>query len=178
MDYGPEKLAAIKKAFERNSRAVQLRPAIAQNTAITKVSARQGITCEIEEGSWKFKVDMGEKHGGNNSGPNPGIFGRAALGSCLAITYVTWACKFGIPFESIDVEIHADYDTRGFYTDEGIPPGYRQVTYVVNIQSDAPAAEITRMLDDADAHCAYLDIFANPQKMKRKVNISTMEIAS
>ena len=32
-------------------------------------------------------ASLTEKYGGTNEGPNPGVLGRAALGSCLALGY-------------------------------------------------------------------------------------------
>ena len=49
----------IKRAFERNAKAMKLRPALAQATGITKVRIEQGLRCVIEDGPWKLVV--GEK---------------------------------------------------------------------------------------------------------------------
>src|SRR5688500_167166 len=87
----------IRLTFERNAKALALRPAFGQGTAVTKVRLVDGLACEIEEGPWKLTADMSEKSGGKNSAPNPGIFGRAALGSCLAMGYAQWAARLGVP---------------------------------------------------------------------------------
>ena len=81
----------MKEAFERGKKAITMRPAVGQGTAITKVRITDGYTCEIEDGTWKLTVDMPEKHGGANKGPNSGIIGRSALGSCLG----DWICQMG-----------------------------------------------------------------------------------
>ena len=166
----------IRQAFERNAKALNLRPSIGRNTTVTKVRITEGLTCEVEEGDWRLTLDMGEKHGGQNQGANPGTHGRAALGSCLAMTYVLWANYCHLPYRHIDVEIQADYNTNGTYREVGIAPGYEQIRYTVTIESDAPEAEIMSVLDRADARCTYLDIFKNPQDVKRKVNIIQSEI--
>lgn len=44
-----------------------------------------------------MNVDMPSEMGGENSQPTPGVFGRAALGSCLAIGYKLHASKMGMP---------------------------------------------------------------------------------
>jgi uncharacterized OsmC-like protein len=162
----------IKTAFERNARALELRPAIGRNTAVTRVRLREGLTCDVEEGPWKLVADMGEKHGGANLGPNPGVYGRTALGSCIAISYATWAAKLGVPITALEVEIQADYDSRGHYGLEDIPPGYREVRYVVNIQSPAPEHVVRHLADTADRHTSYLDVFAKPQVVKRELHIT------
>ena len=85
--------ATIKAALERNVKVVEARPSVGQGTAVTKVTLHPGLACEVEEGPWRFSVGMTEKYGGGNTGPNPGVYGRAALGSCLAIGYGMWAAR-------------------------------------------------------------------------------------
>jgi uncharacterized OsmC-like protein len=89
-------MANIKTILDRNAKALELRPIIGQGTAVTKVRLTEGLACEIEEGAWNLKADMSEKSGGANTGPNPGVLGRAALGSCLAIGYAMWAARRGV----------------------------------------------------------------------------------
>src|SRR3990167_2464843 len=81
----------IKTTFERNARAVSLRPAAARGTATTRVTLREGLTCDVQDGAWQLAVDMPQKSGGDGSAPDPGVYGRTALGSCLAIGYAMWA---------------------------------------------------------------------------------------
>jgi len=162
----------IKTAFERNAEALTLRPGIGQGTAVTRVLVREGMTCEIEDGAWKLVADMAEKHGGNNEGPNPGVYGRAALGSCLAIGYVRWAAKLGVPLSKLEVEVQADYDARGEFAVADIPADYTEIRYVVSIESPAVEEQILQVLDQADAHSSFYDIFARPQKLKRELRIT------
>lgn len=162
----------IRAAFDRKVNALTARPAVGQGTAVTRAHLIEGLTCEVVEGDWKFTVDVPETSGGNNKGPNPGVFGRGALASCLAISYAMWAAKRGIAVNGIDVEIRADYDARGhFRLGDNVTPGYREVRYVVTIESDAAEAEILKMMDEAEASTAYLDVFANPQPVRREVHI-------
>lgn len=161
----------IRAAFERNARAVELRPARGQGTATTRVRVRDGLTCDIEEGPWHLTVDMGEKSGGNNAGPNPGILGRGALGSCLAIGYMQWAALFGVPLDEVAVDVEADYDARGIYGLDDTPPAYRQIRCKVSIISSAPEADVVRVLEAAEAHSPYWNLFAREQDVRRESHI-------
>ncbi len=115
---------------------------------------------------------MPEQAGGNTSGPTPGVFGRAALGSCLAIGYMMRAAVMDIQISGLEVEVQADYDDGVLFgTVLNVPPGYLEVRYTVTIESDAPEDKIMEMLDDADKHSPYLDIFSRAQSCIRKVNI-------
>lgn len=162
----------IKTAFERNAKALSLRPALGQGTAVTRVRLKEGLTCEIEDGKWKLTVDMSEKSGGDDRGPNPGVLGRATLGSCLAIGYTVWAAKLGIPLESLEVEVQADYDSRGYHGVDNVTPGYKQIRYIVSIESPAPEDQIIRFLDTADSYSDFLYVFAKPQDVIREVRIT------
>lgn len=159
----------IKTAFERNTRALALRPSIGRGTAVTRVRVREGLTCDIEEGAWRLTADMAPKSGGKDAGPNPGILGRAALGSCLAIGYVLWAAKRGVPLTSLEVEVQTDYDSRGMHGVDGVKPGYEEIRYVVRVESNAPEAEVLRVIEEADTHSDFLHVFRDPQKIRREI---------
>jgi len=163
----------IKTAFERTAKAVSLRPTIGRGTGVSKTTVRQGLTCEIEEGGWHFKADMPEQAGGSAEGPTPGVYGRAALGSCLAMGYIMWAAYFNVPIDSLQVEVHADYDDGALFGVSDVPPGYLQVRVIVIIESDAPEQDIRRMIDEADRHSPYLDVFSRAQDCRREIKIVT-----
>ncbi len=161
----------IKEIFERKQKAVKLRPSVGQGTAVTKVRFRDGLTCEIEDGEWKLVADMASKIGGSNLGPNPGVLGRSALGSCLAITYLLWAAKLDVKIDHLEVEVQADYDARGELGVDDISPDYREIRYSVNIESPAPQKDVLEMIETAEAHCCFLYVFRDPHQIKRKINI-------
>src|SRR2546425_12473649 len=142
----------IRMAFERNAKAAELRPTVARGTAVTKVRLREGLTCEVEEGKWRLTADLGEKSGGSDRGPNPGIFGRAALGSRLAIGYAMWSARRGVPLTRLEVEVQADYDSRGELGGAEGSPAYSQVRCVVTVESPAPEAEVRKGLEEAESH--------------------------
>jgi uncharacterized OsmC-like protein len=168
----PQKL---KNVLERNERALQLRPAIGKGTGKTRVRLQEGLTCEIEDGQWKLTAGASENSGGANGGPDPGTFGRGALGACLAMGYANWAAKLDVPIKAIEVEVEADYDIRGSYGLADLPPGYLEVRYRVRIESDAPEEAIRKVLDEADAHSPWFDIYKRPQNLRRIIEIMPVE---
>lgn len=164
--------ATIKAALERNVKVVAARPSVGQGTAVTKVTLHPGLDCEVEDGAWSFRVGMTEKYGGKNTGPNPGVYGRAALGSCLAIGYGIWAARLEIPVRALTVEVRARYDVRGeLGVDDSIRPGYVDMVCVVTVDTDAPDADVHRLLDTADRHSSWLDDLRNPVPVSREVRI-------
>jgi uncharacterized OsmC-like protein len=171
-------LEKIKLAVERGTKALTLKPSLGLGTGISKTRIKNGLTCEIQEGNWKFIADMPETIGGNVQGPTPGVYGRAALGSCLAIGYMLMAAKMNIPVASLEVEVQADYDDGALLGTSNVAPGYLEVRYTITIESEAAEEDILRMLDDADQHSPYLDVFSRPQNCKRDVHIISPKLHS
>ena len=162
----------IKEVFERSATAMALRPSVGQGTARTRVTLRDGLTCDVEDGAWKLVVDMSQKSGGDARGPDPGVYGRTALGSCLTIGYVLWGAKRGIRFTHLQVEVQGDYDSAGYHGVGDARPGYRQMRYIVTAESDAPEADVIKVLDEADAHSPYLDNFTRTIDVRREVHLA------
>ena len=163
----------VRESLERSAKAVAARSNIGRGVASTKAVLRPGLDCTVTEGAHSLKLAMSTKYGGTGDGPNPGVLGRAALASCLAITYGMWAARLGVPFDSLEVDVEADYDVRGeLGVDDAIRPGYSAMRYVVTVTSASTEAEVLRVLDAADRHSSYLDIFANGVPLSREVRVS------
>ena len=171
----PEK---IKIALERCKQAFTLKPGMGRGTAISNVRMVNGLSFEINEGKWKFSVDMPEGIGGNDTAPTPGVYGRAALGSCLAIGYMMKAAELSIAIKNLEVEVQADFDDGALLgtANKDIPSGYLEVRYTITVESDAPEEKIIQMLDEGDKHSPYLDVFSRAQKCIRNINIVPIKI--
>ena len=161
----------LKTTFERNAHAMSLRPSLGKGTAVTRVTLRDGVTCDVQDGKWLLTVDMSPKSGGDGRAPDPGVYGRTALGSCLAIGYTFWGAKLGVTFKHLEVEVQADYDSGGYHGVPGAQAGYSQVRYVVTVESDASEAEIRNVLDEAEAHSPYRDNFGRALDLQREVRV-------
>jgi hypothetical protein len=84
------------------------------------------------------------------------------------------AATMGIPITTLEVEIQADYDDGALFgTAPGVPPGYLEIRYSVTLESTAPEDDILRMLDEADRHSPYLDVFRRGQTCRREVRFIT-----
>ena len=151
---------AIRAIVERNVQLLALKPSRGHLTCATKARLVDGLRCEIEEGPWKFAADMPAKVGGDETAPTPGVLGRGALASCLAIGIATWSARLGVPIDALEVEVQADFDARGeLGVGNGIPPGYTEVRYVVSIESRASKHDLDKLLSMAERCSPYLDVF-------------------
>lgn len=168
----------IKEAVSRSTKALSLKPSLGLGTGISKAKIINGLGCEITEGKHKLIADMPESVGGDASGPTPGVYGRAAFGSCLAIAYMMKASAMNIKINSLEVEVQADYDDGALLGTSSAVPGYLELRYKVTVESDAAEDEIMQMLDIADKQSPYLDVFSRPQKCIRDVHIISSKISS
>jgi uncharacterized OsmC-like protein len=167
----------IRQALERNVRLVSRRPEIGKGTATTKAVLRPGLECTVTEGSYELKIGMTAKYGGRGAAPNPGVLGRGALASCLLIGYAMWAARLDVPCESIEVEVQADYDVSGeLGISDDVRPGYSAIRYVVTVVSSSSEQDVHRMIDVADRHSSYRDIFANGVPLSREVRITNLTL--
>jgi hypothetical protein len=83
-----------------------------------------------------------------------------------------WAARLGIALDSLEVQVEADYDSRGeLGVSDDVPPGYTQVRYVVTVASPATDAEIRNLLDTADRYSPYRDVFARAHDVRRDLRI-------
>ena len=163
----------LKSAIERNIKALKLRPSKGRGTATTTVKVRSGVTCDIEDGGWKLVADQGPGDGGEDLGPDPGVFGRAALGSCLAMGYAIWASHLDVTLDSVEVVVEADYNAVGMYAiDDSVRPGWGAIRYTVKISSDSPEERVREVIEFADRHSPLLDDFGHPLSITRDLQIT------
>jgi len=167
----------IRVAYQRNRRALELRPGKGLGTARTTVRVREGLACEVEDGPWRLQVDMAEASGGAASAPNPGVLGRAALGSCLAVCYAQMAAVEGVELEDVTVVVEADYDARGENGFPDVPAGYTEVRLAVTLTTRAPREDVERVVELAEANSSYLEVFREPLTVIRHLEVRRPVVA-
>lgn len=163
----------VRRIVERNVELLALKPSRGHLTCTTRARLAGGLRCEIEEGPWRLAADLPAKVGGEDTAPTPGVLGRAALAGCLTIGIAHWAARLGVPIGRLEIEVEADFDARGeLGLGDGVPAGYSEVRYVIAIESPAPRRELDRLIDLAERHSPYLDVFgrAIPLRGVRRLN--------
>jgi len=161
----------IAAGFDYVQKLFRAKPEKARNTATSRVRIDSGLRCEIEEGPWRLVADMSEKAGGSASGPTPGVLGRAALGSCIAIGFVYEASRAGLDVSAVEVEVETDFDDGAMFGTSDAPPGYLQVRYVISVESTASEEELQWVADAAALRTPYLDVFGRAQDIEGAVRV-------
>jgi uncharacterized OsmC-like protein len=163
---------SLRAVFDGAIDHIRAQPADGQGTAVTRTRIRDGVTCEVEDSHWRLIVDEMPGDGGSGLGPDPGVYGRAALGSCLAMGYVMWAAHFDVPLDSVEVVVETDYDARGMLgVDDAVSPGWPAVRYRVSITSRAEHARVMEVIETADRYSSILDCFKRPLDVRREVDV-------
>jgi uncharacterized OsmC-like protein len=164
----------LKTAFDRNAKALQLRPGMATSTARTTVSLRgDGTTCEIEDGPWKLVADLERGMGGDGAAPDPGVFGRGALGACMVLGYEMWAAHLGVRIEGARVTIESDFDSRGMYAvDESVSPGWQAVRCIIEITSPDDPERVAEVVEKANRYSPLMADITRPVSLTCDVRIS------
>ncbi len=68
---------------------------------------------EVISDNWSFVVDLKEKYGGQNSGPNPSELTAAAVASCEVLTGVFWAARrHNVELRDVEAEVEWDYGEK------------------------------------------------------------------
>jgi hypothetical protein len=86
--------------------------------------------------------------------------------------YMRWAAKLDVQIDELEVQVHADYDTRGELGVSDKYPGYSKIKYLVNIVSPSSKDKIIEVLDTADKYSSYIDHFIRPIELEREINFN------
>lgn len=161
----------IKKAFDRNFKALKLRPSIGRSVGKSTITVKDGTTCKIEDSGWTLTSDIGIEFGGNNAGPNPGVYERAALGSCLAIGISQWAAVLEVPIKNMEIAVETDFDAQGMLGIGGQSPGFTSIRYKISIESPASKIEVQKVIEKAERHSPVRDDYSRAIPIEREIEI-------
>ena len=169
--------AGAAGAIERLESAVARRPGFGVGTSRSVTTSIDGIRCSTAEGSWCTDTDLPAALGGTGSAPTPSVLLRAALGSCMAMSYALRAAKHRIELSSIRVTVETDSEIAGMLlVDSEAPAGFTGTRYHVEIESPAAHDEVLRVIDEGDRLSPLLDVFTRVNAMQRTTSIRTTEV--
>jgi len=142
--------AGLKDLWERKRRAVQRRPSFARMSGQAHVRLRGDLCCEVEEATFRTRIDQSIDGGGGGTAPHPAQMMRAALVACLAIGYRTWGARLDVEIDAIDVDVVCETDVRGQLGIADVPIGWQRIVIDVCIASRAAHGDVQRVVETAD----------------------------
>ena len=163
----------IGTAIERLEQALAGRPGFGVGTTRAVTTLTAGLRCTTDDGTWQIDADLNARLGGGGDAPTPTALLRAALGSCMAMTYRLRAARRGVPLTAVRVVVETDSAVAGMLlSDSPEPAGFRAVRYHVEVDSPAPAADVLAVLDEGDGLSPVLDALIRPNAVERTVTIT------
>ncbi|MFD7012722.1 OsmC family protein [Rhodococcus jostii] len=155
--------AALATTIQAAVDHVKQNPSAAMATFKAKVLQDKGVQCSaFVRKHPAIIVDEPASLGGNDAGPSPVEFLLVSLGACQEILYQITASMMGIELDSVTVYLKGNLDVRGFMGEEGIPPGYQQITFETRIESQADAKAIEALVHTVEANCPTMDTIRRP----------------
>jgi len=139
---------------------------MAEETFKSKVTLKDGLTVEAETRGHKITLDEPKEMGGTDKGMNPVELTLSALGGCLSICASMFAESFDVELNNFSVELEGDLDLRGFKGVDEVDPGFQEVRFIINIDSDSPEENIKQLVEAIENRCPVSD------SLKRNIDIN------
>jgi uncharacterized OsmC-like protein len=163
----------ISAALDRLTGTLARRADFGRYTGSSVTTLVEGLRCETEAGGWTIASDLRPAMGGEGSAPTPTVLLSSALGGCLAMGYQLRAAEHGIELSSVRVTVETDSELRGMMQcDAGVPPGFTELRYRVELESRAATSEVERIVDLADRLSPVLDALTRVNRVRRTVSIN------
>jgi uncharacterized OsmC-like protein len=160
-----------RAAQERARNIFLRRPEKAVETVSGAARVGGGLTCRFEQGGATLDMDMPEVLGGDNTGPTPGFFGRAAITGCLAIGIKMAAVREGLVFEEVAVRIDMDFDSRCIVGIPDTPAAPANTKISVRIETGEPAGKARACVDAAMAADPWFLCFRDAQSVDTEITL-------
>jgi uncharacterized OsmC-like protein len=142
--------AELKAVFERKAAQVRARPETGFARDRARVRLAYGLACDVEHEDRRIRVDAKVGDGGGATGPQPDQLMRASLGACLLMGYRIWAARLDVALDDASLEITCESDARAeLGVDPAAPLGWTRLRLDVTLHSDAPEAELQRVVEVA-----------------------------
>lgn len=166
-------MPTIADSIQRLEDTVARRPGFGAGTATSRTVLSDGLRCTTTEPHMTIDADLGQAFGGTASAPSPSALLRAALGSCMAMTYRLRAERAGIDIVSVTVTVETDSAVAGMLrTDAEVPPGFTGVRFHVEIETDADEGAVSALLDEGDRLSPVLDAIGRANDVTRTATIN------
>ncbi len=139
-------------AFHQTKEAIRKDPQLGQGSFTAVTEWVDGSLARTTARSFTIETDEPAALGGTDRAIDPMELLLAAVGTCLQIGWVTHANRRGVDFRSLRIETRGDYDLQGYLgLDPNLPPGFVNISYIVEVDTDADPAvieEIRRAAED------------------------------
>ena len=159
-----ETFAATKSHVAQN-------PEDGKGTFETVTEWQDGAKAVTRARSFIIDTDEPAPLGGTDEAIDPMELLLGALGSCLTIGWVTQANLRGVDYRRLKITVKAPFDLRGYLAlDKDVRPGFGDLEYAVEVDSDADEAVLEEIKAAAEATSPLFDNILRPTGISGKIS--------
>lgn len=159
------------EAYEATRDAVSRDPDAGKGSFEAITEWREGAQAVTRARSFTIETDEPEALGGRDEQIDPMELLLASLGTCLTIGWVTKARQRGVDFRSLRIRVSAPFDLRGYLnTDTSVRPGFTELAYTVEVESDADADTLEEIRKAAEHSSPMFDNILNATPVRGEVS--------
>ena len=163
-----ERQAPIKKQFAADPDSARITIAV---QSVTEGNDPMRVTIAAAgDPSWRWESSAHLLAGGEGELPCSGDIFLASLAACQEITLRMVAAAMGIELQRADVRVEGDMDFQGTMgTDPETPVGFTNIRILVDIDADAPADRLERLVQRAEKYCVIASTLRTPPSVELTV---------
>lgn len=159
----------IRDAQNRLIETYTKHPEEALSTVRANARIESGMTCVFTQGEHQLVMDAPESTGGDDEGPEPGLFARASITGCAAMNIKQLAALKGIPIKSVSVDIEMDFDNAAMLGLGKASAAPLETRLAVQIESEVDQAQLSVLVDEALERDTYFLALRDSQQIKLTV---------
>jgi uncharacterized OsmC-like protein len=167
-----ERQAPLKEQFKTDPSTAQVTMSVRSITETIGDPTRVRIQSDEPNGAI-WDVSAHSLAGGEGDIPCSGDLFLASLAACQEVTIRMVAAAMRIELIRLDLAVEGDMDFRGTMgVDADTPVGYQAVRINVEIEADAPADRLERLVQRAEQYCVVSSTLHHPPSMTMNVAVN------
>ena len=126
----------------------------------------EAIACKVSTGRALVEAGLHPASGGSGLQVCSGDMLLEALVACAGVTLAAVATALGIEIREGAVTAEGDLDFRGTLgVDKTAPVGFREIRLRFSLDTDAPAAQLDKLLELTERYCVVYQTLRQPPSM-------------
>jgi len=126
----------------------------------------EAIACKVSTGRALVEAGLHPASGGSGLQVCSGDMLLEALVACAGVTLAAVATALGIEIREGSVTAEGDLDFRGTLgVDKTAPVGFREIRLRFSLDTDAPAAQLDKLLELTERYCVVYQTLRQPPSM-------------
>ncbi len=152
--------APLKAKYRENAQA-----AVVTLRASGRIG-QESLTCKVDTGRALVEAGLHPATGGSGLAACSGDMLLEALVACAGVTLTAVATSMGIGIQGGTVRAEGDLDFRGTLgVDREAPVGFREIRLAFDLQTDAPAEQVAKLLELTERYCVVYQTLRRPAQL-------------